>query len=71
MGGHTLIHSIRLQYFAITFSWLISNKVVIQCGEAVFDVLFWDEDGYKWHTKPAKLKVEHGLLESDSIATQE
>ena len=55
----------------ITFSWLISNKVVIQCGEAMFDVLFWDEDGYKWHTKPAKLKVEHGLLESDAIASQE
>lgn len=55
----------------ITFSWLISNKVVIQSGEAMFDVLFWDEDGYKWHTKPAKLKVEHGLLESDAIASQE
>lgn len=55
----------------ITFSWLISNKVVIQCGEAMFDVLFWDEDGYRWHTKPAKLKVEHGLLESDAIASQE
>ena len=55
----------------ITFSWLISNKVVIQCGEAMFDILFWDEDGYKWHTKPAKLKVEHGLLESDAIASQE
>ena len=55
----------------ITFSWLISNKVVIQCSEAMFDVLFGDEDGYKWHTKPAKLKVEHGLLESDAIASQE
>ena len=55
----------------ITFSWLISNKVVIQCGEVMFDVLFWDEDGYRWHTKPAKLKVEHGLLESDAIASQE
>ena len=65
------VKDMKAENDVITFSWLISNKVVIQCGEAVFDVLFWDEDGYKWHTKPAKLKVEHGLLEADAIASQE
>ena len=66
-----VVKDMKVEDDTITFSWLISNKVVIQSGEAMFDVLFWDEDGYKWHTKPAKLKVEHGLLESDAIASQE
>lgn len=55
----------------VKFTWMISDKVVLQCGEAEFDILFWDENGYKWHTKPAKLKIEHGLLEADYVASGE
>lgn len=56
---------------SIKFTWLLSDKALLQCGEVSFDILFWDENNYKWHTKAAKLKVEHGLVETSLYVSQQ
>ena len=55
----------------VKFTWLLSDKALLQCGEVEFDILFWDENDYKWHTKAAKLKVEHGLVETNLYVSQQ
>ena len=61
----------KVQENVVIFTWLLSDKALIQSGEVEFDILFWDDTKYKWHTKPAKLKVEHGLVDTDFWATHD
>lgn len=55
----------------IYFTWMVSEKVLAEFGEIEFDILFFDEKGYKWHTKPATLKVEKGLIEVEYTVSAE
>lgn len=63
------VTDLKAENNVVKFSWLVEDKVVLKCGEAEFDITFYDDNGYKWHTKPAKLKIEHGLLESGYLAS--
>lgn len=65
------VNDAKVQENVVIFTWLLSDKALIQSGEVEFDILFWDDTKYKWHTKPAKLKVEHGLVDTDFWATHD
>ena len=64
-----LVNDLTTKDDYIYFTWMVNEKALMESGEIEFDVLFFDENGYKWHTKPATLKVERGLIEVEYTAT--
>ena len=66
-----LVHDARAEGDKVFFTWLVHDKALLESGQIEFDVLFYDVNGYKWHTKPANLTVERGLISAEYIASPE
>ena len=66
-----LVHDVRAEDSRVLFTWKVHDKALLESGQIEFDILFYDEDGYKWHTKPANLTVAQGLVSADYIASPE
>lgn len=66
-----LVHDAHADDDKVFFTWLVHDKALLESGQIEFDVLFYDVDGYKWHTKPANLTVERGLVSAEYIASPE
>ena len=66
-----LVHDAHAEGDKVFFTWLVHDKALLESGQIEFDVLFYDVNGYKWHTKPANLTVERGLVSAEYIASPE
>ena len=66
-----LVHDAHAEDDKVFFTWLVHDKALLESGQIEFDVLFYDVNGYKWHTKPANLTVERGLVSAEYIASPE
>ena len=66
-----LVHDAHAEGDKVFFTWLVHDKALLESGQIEFDVLFYDVNGYKWHTKPANLTVERGLISAEYIASPE
>ena len=66
-----LVHDAHAEDDKVFFTWLVHDKALLESGQIEFDVLFYDVNGYKWHTKPANLTVERGLISAEYIASPE
>ena len=66
-----LVHDAHAEGDKVFFTWLVHDKALLESGQIEFDVLFYDVNGYKWHTKPANLTVERGLVSAEYIAAPE
>ena len=66
-----LVHDAHVEGDKVFFTWLVHDKALLESGQIEFDVLFYDVNGYKWHTKPANLTVERGLVSAEYIASPE
>ena len=66
-----LVYDAHAEGDKVFFTWLVHDKALLESGQIEFDVLFYDVNGYKWHTKPANLTVERGLISAEYIASPE
>lgn len=66
-----LVHDAHAEDNRVLFTWKVHDKALLESGQIEFDILFYDEDGYKWHTKPANLTVAQGLVAADYVASPE